>query len=81
MLCGLTIGLRVLLELMYFDSPRQPDPATGRTAPYVVKNAVIYITENISDVLFWLQWSSYFFGAVILVSGILSMIWARKPNE
>ena len=41
---------RVVLELIYFDSPRQPDPATGRTVPFLVKNIVVYITENLSDV-------------------------------
>jgi hypothetical protein len=81
LLCALTIGLRAVLELFYFDSPRQPDPATGRTVPYVVKNVIIYVTENLNDVFHWLQWGSYFFGAVILVSGVLSMIWPIEPKK
>jgi hypothetical protein len=69
--------------MIYFDNSRQPDPATGRTVPHVVKNVIIYITQNFSDVLSWLQWSSYFFGAVILVVGVLGMIWpkGRRPDR
>jgi hypothetical protein len=78
LLCAASIGLRSLLELLYFDSPRQPDPLSGRTVPYVVKNVVIYVTENLSDVLYWLQWSFYFFGALIVISVILDQIWPSK---
>lgn len=81
LLLAATIGLRGGLELLYFDSPRQPDPATGRMVPYVVKNIVIYITENLSDVFYWLQWSFYFSGAVIVVSVILNMIWPSKSSS
>jgi hypothetical protein len=77
-LCATSIGLRALLELLYFDSPRQPNPQSGRTVPYVVKNVVRYITENLSDVLYWLQWSFYFFGALIVISVILDHIWPSK---
>jgi hypothetical protein len=49
--------------------------------PYVVKNVVIYITENLSDVFYWLQWSFYFSGTVIVVSVILNMIWPSKSNS
>jgi hypothetical protein len=67
--------------MIYFDYPRNPDPATGRTVPYVVKNVIIYITENLSDVLYWLQWSFYFFGAVAVVSVILNEIWPLESNK
>ena len=77
-LCATSIGLRALLELLYFDSPRQADPLSGRTGPYVVKNVVIYITENLSDVLYWLRWSFYFFGALIVISVILDQIWPSR---
>jgi hypothetical protein len=78
LLCAASIGLRALLELLYFDSPRQADPLSGRTGPYVVKNVVIYITENLSDVLYWLRWSFYFFGALIVISVILDQIWPSR---
>jgi hypothetical protein len=81
LLLAATIGLRGGLELFYFDSPRRPDPETGRMVPYVVKNVVIYITENLSDVFYWLQWSFYFSGTVIVVSVILNMIWPSKSNS
>ncbi len=81
LLLAATIGLRVVLELIYFDSPRQPDLATGRTVPFAVKNIVIYITENLSDVFYWLQWSFYFFGAVIVVSVILDLVWPLRSNK
>ena len=80
MLCAAAIGLRALLELLYFDSPRQPDPLTGRIVPYVVKNIIIYITENLSDLLYWLQWSFYFFGALIVITVILDQIWPSKKS-
>jgi hypothetical protein len=81
-LCALTVGIRAILEMLYFDSPRQPDPAMGRTVPYVVKNVTIYITENLGDVFFWLQWSFYFFGAVVVVSVILDRVWpSRRASE
>jgi hypothetical protein len=81
LLLAATIGLRAGLELFYFDSPRQPDPATGRMVPYAVKNIVIYITENLSDVFYWLHWSFYFSGAVIVVGVILNIIWPIKSNS
>jgi hypothetical protein len=81
LLLAATIGLRVGLELFYFDSPRQPDPATGRVVPYVVKNVVIYITEHLSDVFYWLHWSFYFSGTVIVVSVMLDFIWPSKSQN
>ena len=51
---GAAMGLRAALEMIYFDYPRQPDPAMGRTVPYMVKNTIIYMTENQNDVLYWL---------------------------
>jgi hypothetical protein len=81
LLCAATIGLRAVLEMIYFDNPRRPDPATSRTVPYVVKNVTIYITENLGDVLFWLQWSFYFFGAVVVVSVILDLAWPLRSNK
>jgi YD repeat-containing protein len=81
LLLAATIGLRVVLELLYFDSPRQPDPATGRIVPYAVKNVLIYITENLSDVFYWLQWSFYFSGAVIVVIVIVDLVWPLKSNK
>jgi hypothetical protein len=80
-LLAAAIGLRAILELFYFDSPRQPDLPSGRTVPYVVKNVVIYITQNLSDVLCWLQYSFYVFGAVIVVSIILNRIWPLESNN
>ena len=53
----------------------------GRTVPYVVKNVVIYITENLSDVFYGLQWIFYFAGAVIAASVILNIIWPSKSNN
>ena len=81
LLCAVTIGLRAVLELIYFDNPRRPDPATSRTVPYVVKNVTIYITENLYDVLFWLQWSFYFFGAVVVISVILDLVLPSRSNK
>jgi hypothetical protein len=81
LLCAVTIGLRAVLEMIYFDYPRRPDPATGRTVPYVVKNVTIYITENLGDVLYWLQWSFYFFGAVVVISVILDLVSPSRPNK
>ena len=81
LLCAVTIGLRAVLEMIYFDYPRRPDPTTGRTIPYVVKNVTIYITENLDDVLFWLQWSFYFFGAVVVVSVILDLVWPLRSKK
>jgi hypothetical protein len=75
LLCVAALGLRSILELIYFDNPRQPDPATGRTAPYLVKNAVIYITDDLSAVLHWLQWGFTLFGAIVVISVILELIW------
>jgi hypothetical protein len=80
LLCVLVIGLRSILEMIYFDSPRQPDPATYRTIPYVVKNVTIYITENLNNVLFLLQWSFYFFGAVVVFSVALNLVWPSKRS-
>ena len=80
LLLAAAIGSRVVLELFYFDSPRRPDPATGRVVPYVVKNIVIYITENLSDVFHWLQWIFYLSGAVIVVSVILDIIWPFESD-
>ena len=48
--------------------------------PYAVKNIVIYITENLSDVFYWLHWSFYFSGAVIVISVILNMVWPYKSD-
>jgi hypothetical protein len=81
LLLAATIGLRVGLELFYFGSPRQPDPATGRIVPYVVKNIVTYITENLSDVFYWLHWTFYFSGAVIVVSVVLNAVWPSTKLE
>ena len=81
LLLAATIALRGGIELFYFDSPRQPDPATNRTVPYVVKNVVIYITENLSDVFYWLQWIFYFAAAVIVASVILNMILPSKSSS
>jgi hypothetical protein len=81
LLLAATIGLRVGMELFYFDSPRQPDPASGRIVPYAVKNIVIYITEDISNVFYWLQWSFYFAAGVIAVSLILNLIWPSKSKN
>ena len=53
LLLAVTIGLRGGLEMFYFDSPRRPDPETGRTVPYVMKNVTIYITDNLGNVLHW----------------------------
>jgi hypothetical protein len=78
LLLGATIGLRAVLELFYFDSPRRPDPATGRTVPYAVKTIIIYITQNLSDVFYWLQWGFAFSGAVIVLSVALDVIWPRE---
>lgn len=75
------IGLRGVLELFYFASPRQPDLASGRTVPYVVKNVTIYITGDLSDVFYWLYCSFNFFGAVTVISGVLSMVWLIKPKK
>jgi len=81
LLFAAAIGVRALLELLYFDSPRQPDPATGRTVPYVVKNVVIYVTQNLSDLLHWLQCSFYVFGAVIVICVILDQIWPLESRN
>jgi hypothetical protein len=80
-LLAAAIGLRAILELFYFDSPRQPDVQSGRTVPYVVKNVVIYVTQNLSEVLYWLQYSFYAFGAVIIVSVVLNQIWPLESND
>jgi hypothetical protein len=81
LLCATAIGLRALLELLYFDSPRRPDPLSGRTVPYVVKNVVVYITENLSEILYWLQWGFYFFGTVIVVIVVLNQIWPPETDN
>jgi hypothetical protein len=81
LLFAAAIGLRSFLELLYFDSPRQPDPLSGRTVPYVVKNVVIYITPNLSDLFYWLQCSFYLFGAVIVVSVVLNQIWPLESKN
>jgi hypothetical protein len=81
LLCALTVGLRAVLELIYFDSPRRPDPATGRIVPYVVKNVTIYITENLGDVFFWLQWSFNFFGALVVVGAIVNLVWSLRSKK
>jgi hypothetical protein len=81
LLLAAAIGLRAVLELIYFDNPRRPDPATGRTVPYVVKNVTIYVTENLGDVFFWLQWSFYFLGAVVVVSAILNLVLSLRSNK
>jgi hypothetical protein len=78
---AVAIGLRTLLELWYFDSPRQPDPPSGRTVPYVVKNVVIYITQNLSDVLYLLQCSFYVLGVVIIISVALNQVWPLESNN
>lgn len=81
LLFAAAIALRSILELLYFDSPRQPDPSSGRIVPYVVKNVVIYITQNLSDLLYWLQCSFYFFGAVIVVSIVANQLWPPESNN
>jgi hypothetical protein len=81
LLCALTTVLRAVLEMIYFDYPRRPDPATGRTVPHEVKNVIIYITESLSDVLSWLQWSFYFFGALLVISVILDLIWPVESKR
>jgi hypothetical protein len=81
LLCVLTIGLRAFLELIYFDSPRRPDPATGRIVPYVVKNVTIYITANLGDVFFRLQWIFYFFSAVVVVSAIVNLVRSLRSES
>lgn len=81
LLCALTIGLRAVLELIYFDSPRQPNSETGQIVPYVVKNVTIYITKNLDDVFFWLQWSFYFLGAMVVVSAIVNLLSSLRSNK
>lgn len=81
LLCAVTTALRALLEIIYFDSPRQPDPTTGRIVPYVVKNVTIYITENLGDVFFWLQWSFYFFGVIVVVSVVLDLVSSSRSKK
>lgn len=81
LLCVAALGLRSILELIYFDNPRQPDPATGRTVPYLVKNVVIYITDDLGSVLYWLQWGFSLFGAIVVVSVILELIWPIESKS
>jgi hypothetical protein len=81
LLCAASITMRGGLEMIYFDYPRRPDPATGRTVPHEVKNVIIYVTENFSDVLSWLQWSFYFFGALVVISVILDLIWPLESKD
>jgi hypothetical protein len=78
---GAAMGLRAALEMIYFDYPRQPDPAMGRTVPYVVKNIVVYITENQNDVLYCLRWCFYPFGILLVISVILNEIWSQKSKK
>ena len=49
--------------------------------PYVVKNVVIYVTENLSDVFYWLHWSFYFLGTIVIISVILDQILSLKSNK
>jgi hypothetical protein len=65
LLLAAAIGLRAVLELIYFDNPRRP----------------IYVTENLGDVFFWLQWSFYFLGAVVVVSAILNLVLSLRSNK
>jgi hypothetical protein len=81
LLCGMTTALRAALEMFYFDSPRHPDPATSQIVPYVVRNATIYITEHLADVFSWLHWSFYFFGAVVVLSVVLDLVWSSRSNK
>jgi hypothetical protein len=78
---GATLGLRAALEMIYFDYPRQPDPAMGRTVPYMIKNIVVYISENQSDVLYWLRWCFYPFGVLLVISVILNEFWSRRSKK
>jgi hypothetical protein len=80
LLCVAALGLRSILELIYFDNPRQPDPGTGRTVPYLVKNVVIYITDDLGSVLYLLQWVFSLFGAIVVVSVILEMIFSLESK-
>lgn len=73
---GSSIALRAMIELLYFDAPRQPDPSSGRVVLHVIKtNVAIYITQNLSDLLFLLKGCFYVGGAAIVICIILNEIW------
>jgi hypothetical protein len=78
---GAALGLRAALEMIYFDYPRQPNPAMGRTVPYMIKNIVVYITGNQNDVLYWLRWCFYPFGVLLVISAILNEIWSVRSKN
>jgi hypothetical protein len=75
------LGMRGILETIYFDYQRQPDPATARTIPYVAKNVVVYITQNQAEVLYWLRWSFYALGVLIVICAILNEIFPPRSNK
>jgi hypothetical protein len=45
-----------LLENIYVNYPRSPNPGEGRTVPYAVKGIVVYITEGQQQILSGLTW-------------------------
>ena len=75
------MGSNILLDLTYFDYPRNPNPEMARTVPYEVKRIVVYITEEQSDVLLWLRWIEIASGALIFVSLLLNQKWPLEPKK
>jgi hypothetical protein len=70
------MGLQAVLDTTYFNYPRTPDPAIGRTVPYEVKRVVVYITNDQRAVLDWVRWIWVGAGALLIISSVIDQ---RRP--
>lgn len=74
------IGFAALLAQAACDNtfvsyPRVPDPAIGRTVPYVAKRVLVYITEDWSTFLDWLRWIEISSFSIIFISLFVNLKW------
>jgi hypothetical protein len=68
-------SLNFVFDLTYFNYPRIPNLELTRTVPYEVKRVVVYMTEDQSDVLYWLRWIEIASGALLFISLALNQKW------
>ena len=74
----LSIVIGWILESTYVTRPREPNPAVGRTEPYVIKSVTVYLAPAEREFLTWLTRLEIGSGAVVLLGLVLGARRARK---
>jgi hypothetical protein len=75
---ALSIVIGWSLDNAYVTRPREPNPALGRTEPYVIKSATVYLAPAERELLTWLMRFEMGSGAVVLLGLVLGARPARR---